>query len=100
MSEPHVSPEEYHDPGRNVIRLKGYLDARWASRLEGLSLSHGSDRTTILAGPVVDQAALYGLLRTIRDLGLPLLVVTHVEPGQANGTDVDSNTDNSREANS
>ena len=98
MSEPHVSTEEYHEPGRYEIRLKGYLDARWASRFAGLSLSHGSDGTTILAGPVVDQAALYGLLRTIRDLGLPLLAVTHVEPRQANGTDVDSNTDN-REAN-
>jgi hypothetical protein len=99
MNEPHVSTEEYHEPGRYEIRLKGHLDARWASRFAGLSLSHARDGTTILAGPVVDQAALYGLLRTVRDLGLPLLSVTHVERGQANGTDVDSNTDTTREAN-
>jgi hypothetical protein len=99
MNEPHVSTEEYHEPGRYEIRLKGHLDARWASRFAGLSLSHARDGTTILAGPVVDQAALYGLLRTVRDLGLPLLSVTHVERGQANGTDVDSNSDTNREAN-
>ena len=98
MDEAHGATENHHEPGRYQIRLKGHLDARWASRFEGLSLTHDSDGTTILAGPVVDQAALYGLLRTIRDLGLPLLAVTHVEPRQANGTDVDSNTDN-REAN-
>ena len=99
MNEPHVSTEAYHEPGRYEIRLKGHLDARWASRFEGLSLSHASDGTTILAGPVVDQAALYGLLRSVRDLGLPLLSVTHVQPRQANGTDVVSNTDTTREAN-
>lgn len=86
-----------HGPERYEIRLKGHLDARWAERFDGLSLSHASDGTTILAGPVVDQSALYGLLRTVRDIGLPLLSVVQVEPGPANGTDVDSNTDN-REA--
>lgn len=99
INEPHVSTEEYHEPGLYDIRLKGHLDARWASRFGGLSLSHASDGTTILAGPVVDQAALYGLLRTVRDLGLPLLPVTHVELGRAKGTDVDPNTDTNREAN-
>ena len=98
MRGAHEATEEYHEPGRYEIRLKGHLDERWAERFEGLTLSHDGDGTTILCGPVVDQAALYGLLRTIRDLGLPLLAVTHVEPRQANGTDVDSNTDN-REAN-
>ncbi len=100
MDEAHGATQDHHEPGRYEIRLKGHLDDRWASRFEGLSLSRASDGTTILAGPVVDQAALYGLLRTVRDLGLPLLSVTHVEPGQANGTDVDSNTDNNREASS
>src|SRR3712207_4301920 len=71
MREPHISMEDHHEPGRYEIRLKGHLDARWAERFAGLSFTHASDGTTILAGPVVDQAALHGVLRTVRDLGLP-----------------------------
>ena len=90
MSEPHGSTEDQYEPGRYEIRLKGHLDARWANRFEGLSLSYGSDGTTVLLGPVVDQAALHGVLRKVRDLGLPLLSVIEVEPGQANLPDVQS----------
>src|SRR4051812_579971 len=75
MSKPNGSTEDHDEPGRYEIRLKGHLNARWAERFEGLSLSHTSDGTTILSGPVVDQAALHGLLRTVRDLALPLLSV-------------------------
>lgn len=88
MSATHVSTEVCHEPGRYEIRLKGHLDARWANSFEGLSLTHEGDGTTILAGPVVDQAALYGLLRTVRDLGLPLLSVIHFGPEQADPPDV------------
>ncbi len=88
MRAPHGSTEDHHEPGRYEIRLKGLLDARWAGRFEGLSLSHASDGTTILSGPVVDQAALYGLLRKVRDLGLPLLSVFQVDPTQTDGSDV------------
>ena len=52
MSEPHGSTEDQDEPGRYEIRLKGHLDARWANRFEGLSLSYGSDGTTVLSGPV------------------------------------------------
>lgn len=90
MSEPHGSTEDQYEPGRYEIRLKGHLDARWANRFEGLSLSYGSDGTTVLSGPVVDQAALHGVLRKVRDLGLPLLSVMEVESGQANLPDVQS----------
>ena len=93
MSATHVATENHHEPGRYEIRLKGHLDARWADRFEGLSFTHASDGTTILAGPVVDQAALYGLLRHVRDLGLPLLSVIKVDPEQANGPDVNMDTD-------
>ncbi len=93
MRATHPSPAEYHEPGRYEIRLKGHLDARWANSFEGLRLTHKRDRTTILAGPVVDQAALYGLLRQVRDLGLPLLSVVHVGPEQANGPDGNTDTD-------
>ncbi len=91
MCERCVATEEYHEPGQYEIRLKGYLDERWAERFDGLTFSHASDGTTILFGLVVDQAALYGVLRTVRDLGLPLLSVVHIGPEQANGTDVDVN---------
>ena len=72
MSATHASTEVCHEPHLYEIRLKGHLDARWAERFEGLSFSHARDGTTILSGPVVDQAALYGLLRQVRDLALPL----------------------------
>jgi hypothetical protein len=93
MNTPHVSTENNHEPGRYEIRLKGHLNARWADRFEGLSFTHKCDGTTILAGLVVDQAALYGLLRQVRDLGLPLLSVVHVGAEQANGPDVNTDTD-------
>jgi hypothetical protein len=88
MSEPHPSTEDHHKPGLYEIRLKGHLDARWAESFEHMSFTHASDGTTILSGPIVDQAALYGLLRKVRDLGLPLLSVMQVDPKQANGPDV------------
>ena len=93
MSEPHVATEEHHEPGRYEIRLKGHLDDRWADRFEDMSFIHESDGTTILAGPLVDQAALYGLLRKVRDLGLPLIAVNQVDPKQANGPDGNMDTD-------
>ena len=72
MSETHGSTEDYQEPRLYEIRLKGHLDARWADRFAGMSFNHESDGTTILSGQVVDQAALHGLLRKVRDLGLTL----------------------------
>jgi hypothetical protein len=69
-----------HGAGRYEIRLKGHLGARWAVRFDGMTLTTRADGTTLLEGPVVDQAALHGLLRTLGDLGLPLLSVTQVDP--------------------
>ena len=86
--ETDASTEDPYAPGRYAIRIKGHLDARWADRFEGLSFTHESDGTTILSGPVVDQAALYGLLRKVRDGGLPLLAVMRIEPGQADASAV------------
>jgi hypothetical protein len=97
MSTTDGAPEKYHEPGRYDIRLKGHLDERWAERFEGLTYSHESDGTTILSGPVADQAALYGLLRTVRDLGLPLLSVMGVDPKQANGLDINTATGHTNE---
>lgn len=60
------------------VRLKGHLDMRWASRFEGLTITLTEDGDTVLAGPVADQAALHGLLKKVRDLGIPLISVGHV----------------------
>lgn len=65
--------------GRYEIRIKGHLSPRWATRFDGMTLTAASDGTTVLDGTVVDQAALHGLLRTLRDTGLPLISVTPVD---------------------
>jgi hypothetical protein len=75
--------------GRYEIRLKGHLDSRWAAWFDGLSLTNESDGTTIIHGPVADQAALHGLLQKVRDLGLALVSVTQVESDQPNGPTIE-----------
>ena len=82
MAEKHATIEDPHKPGEYEIRLKGHLGNRWASSFDGLTFTHESDGTTVISGPVVDQAALHGLLRKVRDVGLPLISVIHVEPSQ------------------
>ena len=80
MSTPHATTDDRQRPGRYEIRLNGLLDARWAAWFDGLSLTHERDGTTVIHGPVVDQAALHGLLRKLRDVGLPLISVVRVDP--------------------
>ncbi len=86
MSETYGSPDDHHAHFLYEIRIKGHLDARWADRFEGMSFTYESDGTTILYGPVVDQAELHGLLRKVRDLGLPLVSVLQVDPRQKKET--------------
>ena len=62
------------------IRLKGHLDARWVKWFDGLTITLEEDGATLLSGYVADQAALHGLLKKVRDVGLPLLSVNSVEP--------------------
>ena len=76
------------DPGVYQIRIKGHLGREWADWFEGLTLTALDNGETLLTGPVVDQAALYGLLRKVRDLGLPLLAVIQVDPKPADVPDV------------
>jgi hypothetical protein len=70
--------------GRYEIRLKGHLDSRWAAWFDGLSLTTSNDGTTVIRGLVVDQSALHGLLHKVRDIGLPLISVTRIDPDQSN----------------
>lgn len=81
----HTSAGRSDTPGRYEIRLKGHLGSRWAAWFDGMTLTTNSDGTTVLEGPVVDQAALHGLLTKLRDLGLPLVSVTQVETEQPTG---------------
>ena len=69
-------PVEYH------IRLQGHLGPELAGWFEGLSATAEADGTTLLAGPVADQAALHGMLRKIRDLGLPIISIAQAQPGE------------------
>ncbi len=80
MSKTPESPEVHHEPGRYEIRVKGHLDNRWAASFAGLTITLEVNGETLLTGPVVDQAALHGLLRKVRDMGLPLVSVNCIEP--------------------
>ena len=82
-ASPEASTEDHHEPGLYEVRIKGHLDDRWADWFGGLTITLDENGDTLLAGPVVDQAALFGLLRKVRDLGMPLISVIRVVPGQA-----------------
>jgi hypothetical protein len=88
MSETPAPIKAHPEPELYEIRVRGHLDARWANRFEGLTITLEDNGDTLLTGPVVDQAALHGLLKKVRDLGMPLVSVSPVEPGQADASDV------------
>lgn len=71
--------EAQNQPEFYEIRIKGHLDNRWAERFDGMAIHLEKDGSTLLCGSVVDQSALYGLLRKVRDCGMPLLSVTCVD---------------------
>jgi hypothetical protein len=79
MNKTHDLPEYYDESGLYEIRLKGHLNDRWTGWFEGLTITLEEDGDTLLTGPVVDQAALHGLLKKVRDLGIPLLSVVQVQ---------------------
>ncbi len=87
MSEIKLSSEGNNKPGRYEIRVKGHLDSRWAVWFEGMTITLEDNDNTLLSGQVVDQAALHGLLRKVRDLGMPLLSVMRVELEQPDTPD-------------
>ena len=65
------------------IRVDGHLGTRWAAWFDGLAVTSESDGTTVLRGPIVDQAALHGLLQKLRDVGIPLISLRQVPPDKA-----------------
>ena len=64
------------------IRIQGHLDGRWSAWFDGMELVAEADGSTLIRGRVADQAALHGLIQKVRDLGLPLLTVTPIDPRQ------------------
>ncbi len=83
MSKTHELPEYNDGSGLYEIRLKGHLDDRWARRFGDVTITLEDNGNTLLTCPVIDQAALHGLLKKVRDLGMPLLSVNFVSPDQA-----------------
>jgi hypothetical protein len=83
MNKKLALTQEHCEPGTYEIRTKGHLDDKWADRFEGMTIRLEENGDTLLTGPVVDQAALHGLLKKMRDLGMPLVSVNPVEPDQA-----------------
>ncbi len=79
MSETPTPIKTHPEPELYEIRVSGHLDARWANQFEGLTITLEENGDTLLAGPVIDQAALHGLLKKVRDLGLPLVSVIQVQ---------------------
>ena len=79
MSETHALPEYHDESGLYEIRIKGHLNHRWADWFEGLTITLEDQGDTLLTGPVVDQAALHGLLKRVRDLGMALVSVNQVQ---------------------
>ena len=77
-------PRAKTDPSQSMvyqIRVEGYLDAKWTDWFSGLTITLEENGDTLLTGPIPDQAALFGLLKKVRDLGMPLVSVNRVESG-------------------
>ena len=79
-----MSAQRWSQPQVYEIRFKGHLNRRRAQMFEGLEMVQGPGGETVLTGPVIDQAALHGILNRIRDLGVPLLSVKRLAQDEAN----------------
>jgi hypothetical protein len=88
MTDQRTPTPDRPEAGRYEIRLAGRLDAHWAAWFDGLIVSQESDGTTVIGGPIADQAALHGVLQRVRDLGLPLVSVIRIEADQSQTTGI------------
>ena len=84
-NEPKMDPNQ---PMIYQIRIKGHLGRQWADWFGDVAITLEENGGTLLTCPLVDQAALHGLLKKVRDLGMPLISVNRVDPGQVTGPDV------------
>jgi len=82
------SPTNPADPMVYQIRIKGHLDCQWTDWFGELAITLQENGDSLLTGPVVDQAALYGVLRKVRDVGLPLISVICTSSGQTETSQV------------
>jgi hypothetical protein len=88
MTDQRTPTPDRPEAGDYEIRLTGHLDAHWAAWFDGLTVRHDSEGTTVISGPIADQAALHGVLQRVRDLGLPLVSVSRLEPDQPETTGI------------
>ncbi len=87
MANKRNSEMDRNQPTIYEIRIKGHLGRQWTDWFGGLSITLEDNGETLLTGPVVDQAALHGVLRKVRDVGMPLLSVIRLQPDQADALD-------------
>ena len=85
MSQPcHAASSHQPEPPQYEICVKGHLGPHWSHWFEGFAIALQANGETLLSGSVIDQAALYGVLIKVRDLGLPLISVVPVQPKSSN----------------
>lgn len=87
MSEKLSTETDPGGPAVYQIRIRGHLSRQWAEWFGGLAVTLEENGDTFLTGTVADQAALHGLLRKVRDLGMPLISVARIPPGEAGALD-------------
>ncbi|MEO6510046.1 MAG: DUF4386 domain-containing protein [Nocardioides sp.] len=83
MSTTRPIPSENPGWSQVEIRVKGHLEPRWSDWLDGLTLIRENDGTTLIEGPVIDQAALFGVINRLRDIALPLISILHFDPAES-----------------
>jgi hypothetical protein len=90
MTDRRTPTPNHPELERYEIRLTGRLDAHWAAWFDGLTVSPEPAGTTVISGPIADQAALHGVLQRVRDLGLPLVSVIRVVPDEPGTTGIEA----------